>query len=55
MDAVSIMTIISFLLNTAFGMWEKSRQILGQDVIPEWDEIAGKNARLQAKIDAEME
>ena len=45
--------IINGILNAAFRVWEKAREIEGKDVIPEWDEIAGKNARLQAKIDAE--
>lgn len=45
--------ILNGLLNTAFNLWEKIRQIEGKDALPEWDVIAGKNARLQAKIDAE--
>lgn len=40
-------------LALAFMLWEKARQVEGKDAIPEWDEIATKNARLQAKIDAE--
>ena len=55
MDAIAFLTIINLLLNTAFGIWEKARQILGVDAIPEWDDIAAKNERLQAKIDAELE
>jgi hypothetical protein len=45
--------IINTLLATVFNIWEKVRQIEGPDALPEWDEIAGKNAMLQKKIDAE--
>lgn len=45
--------IINTLLATVFNIWEKVRQIEGDEALPEWDEIAGKNAMLQAKIDAE--
>lgn len=45
--------IINAILNTAYNIWEKVRQIEGKDALPEWDEIASKNRRLQEKIDAE--
>ena len=43
---------INTILNGAFTLWEKARQTIGADKIPEWDEISSKNARLQSKIDA---
>lgn len=48
-----VIFIVEWLLNTAYNVWEKHRQVTGADELPEWDAIANKNARLQAKIDAE--
>lgn len=46
--------IVNALLSWVFAIYEKAQQITG-GTLPDWDEIASKNARLQAKIDAEKE
>ena len=46
--------IINAILGWVFALWEKAQQIEG-GTLPDWDMIASKNARLQAKIDAEKE
>jgi hypothetical protein len=45
--------IINTLLATVFNIWEKVRQIEGDEALPDWDMIASKNMMLQKKIDAE--
>ena len=55
MGAQEITLIVTWLLNQAFIWWEKAREIGGVEEIPSWEELTDKNARLQAKIDAEME
>jgi hypothetical protein len=41
-------------LNAIFTLWEKASAATDGN-IPEWDALASKNARLQAKIDAEKQ
>ena len=54
MGTEQILIIVSWLLQQAYRLWEKADQIKTGN-IPTWDEIADKNAILQAEIDAEME
>lgn len=46
--------IVNALLGWVFAIYEKAQQITG-GTLPEWNVIASKNARLQAKIDVEKE
>jgi hypothetical protein len=53
MGAEAILVIINGLLGTVMNIWTSARQILGEEAIPEWDELTKANAITQAKIDAE--
>ena len=54
MGAEEIIIFVNYILGIAFRLWEKAEQIAKPEQIPTWEEISDKNARLQAKIDAEM-
>jgi len=47
-------SMINMTFQIAYNLWKKWREAEGVDKVPEWSEIADKNARLQAEIDAEM-
>jgi hypothetical protein len=53
MGAAEIIAVVTGLLNLAFKLYDSAQQIQGDVPIPTWDDLASKNALLQAKIDAE--
>ncbi len=50
---IDIGAIITALLNMAFQIYQDWESSSTGENIPSWDEIAAKNALLQAKIDVE--
>ena len=55
MDATGYILLINALLKVAFTIWSSARKVLGQEAIPEWEQISNKNAMLQSEIDAELD
>ena len=55
MPLASILILINYLLNMAFGLWSYANKIRGKEPIPSWEEITDKNYRLDQKIKLEKE